>query len=90
MDLVLNLKKKYFLDIKAGIKKEEFRLCNSYWEKRILNKNFKNVIIKLGYPSNSEKNKILVFPWQGYAIKEIKHEEWDFISKKVFAIKLVK
>lgn len=86
MDLILNLKKEYFEEIKNGIKKEEYRLCTPYWEKRILNKKFDNLIIKLGYPSREEKEKILVFPWAGYTIKEIKHKEWDFKNKKVFGI----
>ena len=88
MDLVLNLKREYFQEIKIGTKKEEYRLCTPYWKKRIEGKSFDKVIIKLGYPKNSEMDKILKFKWNGYQIKEITHREFSNKPIKVYAIQL--
>lgn len=86
--LILNLKKEYFEEIKKGIKKWEYRLCTPYWDKRLINKNYDKVIIKLGYPKNSEIEKILEFKYLGYEIKNIQHKHFgdDFVN--VYAIKL--
>lgn len=88
MDLVLNLKSQYFLEIKAGTKKEEYRQCTPYWQKRIEGKSFDKVIIKLGYPKNSETNKILKFKWNGYKKKKIKHIHFGEKEVEVYAIRL--
>ena len=87
-NLVLNLKKEYFQEIKLGIKTEEYRLCTPYWQKRLENKNYDKVIIKLGYPKNSEIEKILEFKYLGYEIKTIKHKHFGSDPIKVYAIKL--
>lgn len=39
-DLILPLKRKWFDQIKAGTKTEEYRLCNDYWRKRLVGKSF--------------------------------------------------
>lgn len=88
MDLVLNLKREYFQEIKTGTKKEEYRLCTPYWQKRIEGKSFDRIIIKLGYPKSSEMDKILKFKWHGYQIKEITHREFGNKPVKVYAIQL--
>lgn len=88
MDLVLNLKKEYFEQIKQGKKAEEYRLCTPYWKKRIEGKAFDCVIIKCGYPSNSEINKILKFKYNGYEVKTIKHKHFGDTPVKVYAIKV--
>lgn len=87
-NLTLNLKKKYFDEIKNGTKTEEYRLCTPFWKKRIEGKEFENIIIKLGYPKNDQKEKILIFPWKGYEIKEIKHEHFGDTPVRVYAIKI--
>lgn len=87
-NLVLNLKKEYFQEIKLGIKTEEYRLCTPYWKKRLEGKIFNKIIIKLGYPKNSEIEKILVFKYSGYEIKTIKHKHFGSDPVKVYAIKL--
>lgn len=88
MNLTLNLKKEYFEQIKQGKKTEEYRLCTPYWKKRIEGKNFDKVIIKLGYPKNSETDKILVFKFAGYEKKIIQHEHFGQDPVLVYAIKL--
>ncbi|MGL5350967.1 MAG: hypothetical protein ACRDA0_10465 [Cetobacterium sp.] len=86
--LTLNLKREYFEQIKSGIKIEEYRLCTPYWQKRLENKNYDKVIIKLGYPKNSEIEKILKFKYLGYEIKTIKHKLFGNDLVKVYALKL--
>lgn len=86
--LTLNLKREYFEQIKSGAKKEEYRLCTPYWQKRLENKKYDKVILKLGYPKNSEIEKILEFKYLGYEIKTIKHEHFGDDPVKVYSIKL--
>jgi len=88
MNLILPVKRKWFEQIKAGTKVEEFRLFNDYWRKRLEGKVFDQVIITLGYPKRDDNEKRLSFPWKGYIIKIIKSEEWENQPKRVFAIKL--
>lgn len=89
-NIIFNLKKQYFDDIKNGNKKEEYRLCTPYWQKRLENKKFNKIEIRLGYPKNSEENKILIFPWRGYTIKKIKHPHFGIVPVEVYAIKIEK
>ena len=86
--LTLNLKREYFEQIKSGIKTEEYRLCTPYWQKRLKGKTFDKIIIKLGYPKNSEIEKILEFKYLGYEIKTIKHKLFGNNLVKVYALKL--
>ena len=86
--LTLNLKREYFKQIKSGVKKEEYRLCTPYWQKRLEGKTFDKIIIKLGYPKNSEIEKILEFKYLGYEIKTIKHKLFGNDPVKVYALKL--
>lgn len=88
--LIFNLKTEYFQKIKSGVKKEEYRLCNPYWTKRLAGKNFSKIIVKLGYPKKDDKDKEIIFPWNGYKIKTISHKHFGSIPVKVFAIKLIK
>lgn len=86
--LTLNLKKEYFEQIKSGIKTEEYRLCTPYWSKRLEGKSFDKIIIKLGYPKNSELEKIMEFEWKGYKKKKITHKHFGNVPVKVYAIKV--
>ena len=86
--LTLNLKRKYFEEIKSGEKRFEYRLLTDYWKKRIENREYNQVIIKLGYPKETEIDKIMVFPFNGYEIQEIEHEHFGEKPVLVFAIKL--
>lgn len=87
--LIFNLKKEYFEQIKSGIKTEEYRLCTPYWQKRLEGKTFDKIIIKLGYPKNSDAEKILEFKYLGYEIKTIKHKHFGNDPVKVYAIKII-
>lgn len=88
--LTLNLKREYFEQIKSGIKTEEYRLCTPYWSKRLEGKTFDKIIIKLGYPKNSETEKIMTFSWRGYKKKKILHKHFGSDPVKIYAIKLIK
>lgn len=91
-DIIFNLKKEYFDAIKKGEKKEEYREVKDFWKKRLLNKKYRYVIVKLGYPSKDtiSEDKILFFEWEGYEIKNITHKQFGEQEIEVFAIKLNK
>lgn len=89
--LTLAVNKKYFEQIKSGIKKEEYRLLKKHWITRIVNKpsNFYDfIVIQLGYPPKGTKEKQLFFFWRGYEIKKITHEHFGENEVEVIAIKL--
>ncbi len=91
MELHLHLKGKYFDEIKAGIKTEEYRLCTEYWEARLglfRHKRPHEIILYRGFPKNTQTDKILRFPWNGVEVREIIHPEFGDKPVFVFAIKL--
>lgn len=88
MDLVLPLKRKWFEQVKAGHKPEEYRLDNDYWRKRLIGKQFNRVILTLGYPKRDDHERRIVLPWRGYEMKTIISEEWNQKPQRVFAIQL--
>lgn len=85
--LTLNLNKKYFEEIKTGIKLEEYRVVKKYWEKRLM-KEYTEVHIKLGYPPKGDLKRTIKFKWNGYKIKEIIHPHFGNIKTLVYAIDL--
>lgn len=93
--LHLNVKGIYFNQAKSGEKKEEYRLYNKHWKKKLLNpdgspKEFKYIQYKLGYPKSDDKEKILTFPYNGFhVIEDLVHEHFDNVPTKVFAINLM-
>lgn len=87
MNLVLNLKKEYFIEILNGTKIEEYREVKDYWTKR-LNKEYDKVIIKMGYPKKGDKSKEIYFKWNGYIKKKIKHKHFGNKEIEVYAIQL--
>lgn len=87
MDLILNLKKEYFIEILNGTKVEEYREVKDYWTKR-LNKEYDKVIIKMGYPKKGDKTKEMIFKYNGYIKKKIKHKHFGDKEIEVYAIQL--
>lgn len=85
--LRLAVRKEYFYEIKAGIKKEEYRLIKPYWIKRLSTK-YDEVWITCGYPKKTETDKILKFKYNGFYIKKINHKEFGDSEIEVYAIKL--
>ena len=88
MDLILPLKRKWFDQIKAGIKPFEFRLNNEYWQKRLIGKTYDKVIFTLGYPKRDDSERRIVKPWAGYEMQTVISEEWDNEPKDCFAIRI--
>lgn len=85
-DLILHVKKKWFDETKAGMKTREYRLTTPYWFKRIEGKTFDRVIIIHGYPATRTTENTLIFPWKGYEIVMINHEEFQNRKVQVYAI----
>jgi hypothetical protein len=86
-NLYLNVKTKYFLEILKSIKTEEYRLINDFWRKKLIGRNYENVIIRDGY-KKGDKNKV-VKGYGGILIKTIKHEHFGENYVDVFAIQLI-
>lgn len=86
--LHINLKSKYFYEIKNGIKAFEYRLKNDYWSKRLINKDYDEVYFKLGYPKTDEPNKIIIAKYEGFEIQKIKHELFGDKEVEVYAIRI--
>jgi hypothetical protein len=86
MDLHLNLKAVYYDQIASGQKKFENRLVTEYWEKRLIDREYENVIVKRGYPKRGENQ--MVFPYRGYTHRTIKHEHFGDRLVRVFSIEL--
>ena len=88
--LVLNVKRKYFEQIRRGEKKEEYRLFSMFWMKRIAYRadELRGIEIRCGYPKPDDKKRILTFPWRGYEVREITHPEFGSDPVQVLAIKL--
>lgn len=85
--LHINLKSKYFYEIKDGIKAFEYRLKNDYWAKRLIDKNYDEVCFKLGYPKADDFDKIIIVPYRGFEIQKIKHELFGDKEVEVYAIR---
>lgn len=85
--LHINLKAKYFYEIKNGVKSFEYRLKNDYWSKRLVDRDYDEVHFKLGYPKADEVDKIVIVHYIGYEIQKIKHELFGDSEVEVYAIK---
>ena len=85
-DLVIPLKGEYFNAIQSGEKKEEFRLCTPYWEKRLVNREYGQIILTLGYPKRTDTARRLTLPYKGWQIKTITHPHFGSEPVRVYAI----
>ena len=88
--LSLNLKKRYFDQIKRGVKTSEYRLYKIYWIKRLMNKDgsfkhFDFVHFSNGY--HSKAPKMLV---ECNSIKITRRKNMSFWFRKYFEIRLGK
>jgi hypothetical protein len=84
--LVLHLKRKYWEDILAGKKLEEYRLWSSYWDSRLVGKTFSFIELHCGYPKKDDADWIIRRRWNGYVEKIIRHEQFGDKQARVFAI----
>jgi hypothetical protein len=96
--LPLTINKKWFDQIEAGTKKEEYREVKNYWIKRLTNQNddgsvngnsfykhFRFVRFQNGYSKNA---RWMLVEFKGIEMKEIEHEHFHDGKIDVFAIKL--
>lgn len=86
--LHLNLKGEYFDAIKDGTKKEEYRLYNDHWRKRLIHREYDGILVKRGYPKKTDTSKMLERVWRGWTIKEITHPHFGSEPVTVFAIQV--
>lgn len=84
-DLFIIIKKKYLEEIKNGIKSEEFRTITPYWTKRLVGKEYRNIIFQAGYKPDCER---LTVSYQGFTIKTIQHDFFGSNQIEVYAIKV--
>lgn len=85
-DLILHLKGEYFDQIERGEKPEEYRLQTPYWQKRLVGREYKRVLIYRGYPKRGDHSRRIVKPWRGYIDRTITHPHFGPDPVKVFAI----
>ena len=88
MKLHLHLKAEYFDQIISGEKKEEYRLYNGYWKKRLKNKNYDGIVLYKGYPKIIHSDRILERVWRGWTYREIIHPQFGDKEVGVFAIRV--
>ena len=92
MKLHLHVRSEYFAQIKAGKKREEYRLHNAYWVRRLVEipegkaREFDGVVIYNAYLPGSVNR--IEFPWRGWTLKGITHPHFGPDEVTVFAIKL--
>ena len=86
--LMLPVKRVYFDSIKAGTKGEEFRLVTPYWTKRLVGREYDQIIVTLGYPSAGDLERTLYFPWSGFRKARITHPHFGPDEVEVYAIEL--
>ncbi|EBZ0422422.1 DUF550 domain-containing protein [Salmonella enterica subsp. enterica serovar Newport] len=87
-NLQLAVKGEYFDAMIRGEKTEEYRLCNDYWNKRIMFREYDRLIITKGYPKRDDFSRRIDVPYDGYEIKTITHPHFGDKPVKVYAIKV--
>jgi hypothetical protein len=89
-DLVLPMKGIYFDQIASGEKLEEYRLRTDYWERRLLGRQYRLVVLLRGYPKGGgiEGKTRMTMPWRGYRYQTLQHDHFGPEPVEVFAIKV--
>ena len=87
-DITLPLKRIYFDQIRAGEKPHEFRERTEYWRRRLEGRDYRNVILTLGYPTGGGIEGVtrLTRKWRGFSVQTITHEHFGGAPVEVFAI----
>jgi hypothetical protein len=86
--LTLPLKGIYFDQIKAGTKREEYRLVKPYWTDKIAGQTYDRIVLTRGYPPANDQERRLELPWRGYTVQTITHPHFGPDPVEVFAIKV--
>lgn len=89
-NLILHVRKIYFDQIKSGEKTEEYRIPSPYWCNRFSEDKppFEKVLIACGYPSKTDTDKWISFPFSGIQEKLVTSPEFGKKPVWVFAIAL--
>lgn len=87
--LHLHAKKKYWEEVRDGKKLEEYRKFDLKLLRRLLI-GFDLINYHLGYPSKEQKERTLVFKWNGFYDTKIKHEIFGQKPIHAFVIDLSK
>ena len=86
--LTFNLKKEWFEKIKSGEKTHEYRLYNSYWEKRLCKRmEDYTICIACGYPKTNDKEKRITAKIQFLSLLKDGLDTDLHINKPVYDIK---
>lgn len=84
--LMLPVKGEYFDEMKSGGKIFEYRLRTPYWSKRLVNREYNEIIVTKGYPKRTDTERRLHCLWSGYEEHTITHEHFGPDPVEVFAI----
>ncbi len=84
--LRLNLKRKWFEQIKSGIKNEEYRLVNDYWRKRLVGREYDEIHLCLGYPKAGDEFRMIKRKWAGFTVGMVMSSEYGGMPVNCFKI----
>ena len=84
--LRLNLKARWWNEIKSGAKTNELRLDTEYWGKRLANVEYDEIHLLLGYPPKTDTSKLIRRKWVSAEKTLVQHEEFGPNAVYVFAI----
>lgn len=85
-NLVLRVTRKYWEQMRDGVKRREYRRVNPYWERRLVGRKYAEVWIWMGYPPASDTSKLLRFVWRGFHRETITHPHFGADPVEVFSI----
>lgn len=84
--LRLNLKRKWWEQIRDGEKTVELRLATEYWRKRLIGREYDEIHLCLGYPKRGDEIRTLRRKWRMVAKERVLHEEFGPEPVDVFCI----
>lgn len=84
--LQLAVEGQYFKEMLSGLKTEEFRIPNQYWTRRLVDREYDEMVITWGYPSKTDKKRRITMPYRGYRKTTITHPHFGAEPQAVFAI----
>lgn len=86
MNLQIAVNGEYFDQIKAKTKPFEYRLNNTFWQRRLVGRDYDRLILTRGYPKKGDPDRTLNFPYKGYEMQTISHKHFQNKEEEVFAI----
>jgi len=84
--LRLNLKRKWWEQIRDEEKTVEFRTATEYWRKRLIGREYDEIHLCLGYPKREDESRTLRRKWRLVTKETIIHEEFGPEPTEVFCI----